>query len=544
MSGIIKKIGKVLVVILTCLSAGTGVKAAETSMTEVQISIEGAGNVGGSSERKMESVQTGDSREIKPYLLLAGASSILIGVLVLKKRKRAVVAIVALFLSMFIIHDPIYAAEPTSNVSVTIPSSLKVTFDENGENTIEKYEISNQSAIPITLKNVKVTECNEWKLCGKDEEIPVNTKKMAFAFNGQYINAEENALNITIEENSNKNCDISISRGVWTTSAEVETALEMEFEYEMGKKQFQLLFDENGASEKVEVLNAYNGDTVQLPTVTREGYVFQGWEDEEGALYTDEFLMPIGEVKLVAKWKEIIAYALYIEEDHSLRFIRSANDYSAGSTFQGLKVKEVYTGFEEAVYQSEAEVPWYDNNYYTTNVVKKVIVENEIRPKSTAHWFHWMYDCEYFDVSRLDTVRVKDMSYMFGWAGFYTTHFEIIGVDRFKVYNAENMEYMFAYMGRDSRELIMDLSKWDVSNVTNMAYMFAGAGYFSDDFSIGDLSKWDVSNVTDMSGMFKQTGYEGDWSLDCSRWNVANVIWYGNFNKEVKSKVKEPRWKN
>ena len=451
---------------------------------------------------------------------------------------------VALLLSMFLMNNTANASEGSKNVSVTVPSNISVTFDEGEKNSVSEFGISNQSIVPITINKVNVTECNNWKLCSSGEKIDVNTKKMAFIFEGQCLKAEENILNVAIQENSSKNCDISIERGNWTNSKRTETALQMEFEYLIGKKEFQLSFDTNGSDQVVETQSVNNGATVTLPTIERAGYEFGGWEDASGNLHAEQFVMPIGDVKLTAKWKETKAYAIFIEEDNSLRFIRSADSIATGSTYDGKIVKSVYTGFEQSIYSKESQVPWYDNNYYATTVIKKVIVEDIIQPVSTAHWFHWMYDCESFELSKLDTSKVTDMSYMFGWAGFNTNNFHINGLSQFDVSNVKNLSYTFAYTGRDSKHFVIDLTNWNVSNVTNMSSTFAGTGYFSTVFGLGDLSRWDVTNVTDMSSMFRQTGYSANWYLNCTGWNISKVKNHANFNLDIPKKVIAPKWVN
>jgi len=438
----------------------------------------------------------------------------------------------------------VYAAEGTENVNVTIPSSIAVSFEETGENSISDFTIGNQSLVPVSIETVKVTECNDWKVCDIGEEIPVNTKQIAFIFEGQCLKAEENHIDIKIKENSRKNCSIQVERGAWTNSGTSETAMQLEFEYAIGQKEFQLTFDTNGSGQSIEAQTVCNGATVTLPSPKRDRYAFVGWEDSDGNLYTEQFVMPIGDVMLTAKWKETVAYAIHIASDSSLRFIRSAEPITVGSIHDGKAVTGVYTGFENTTYSSEAQVPWYDGDYYNKTIVTKVIVEDVIQPVSTAHWFHWMYDCESFDLQKLDTSKVTNMSYMFAWAGFWATNFEMKGADNFDVSNVKNMCYTFGYTGRDADEVVMDLSKWNVSQVTNMSYMFAGTGYFSKTFSLGDLSGWNVSNVTNMSSMFRQTGYNANWYTNCSVWNVSKVTSYGSFNLEVASKVIAPVWVN
>jgi len=538
---------RIIVLLLACLSVGTIASAANSTATEVQIAIEASEEMavgdGNNSQRtrQTESVQTGDEENVLGYLC-AAVVAVGFGFFCIFKKRKGMLAVLALFLSLLFMNNSVYAAEGTKNVNVTIPSSISVSFDETGENSISEFGIVNQSLVPITIGKVNVEECNDWKLCDEDEDIQANTKKMMFSFEGQCLQANENALDIAITENSSRDCNIHINRGAWTASQEAETALKLEFEYEIGRKEFQLTFDSNGGNQSIEPQKVYNGDVVTLPKIVRDKYAFVGWEDSDGNLYTDQYVMPIGDVTLNAKWKEKVAYAIHIASDSSLRFVRSAEPIVVGDTYDGKAVTGVYTGFETASYSSEYQVPWYDGDYYNQTIVKKVIAEDVIQPISTAHWFHWMYDCESIDLRKLDTSKVTDMSYMFAWAGFWSTDFELKGADDFDVSNVTNMTHTFGAMARDAKTVVIDLSRWNVSKVTNMHEMFDGAGYFSTTFGLGDLSGWDVSNVTDMTNMFRQTGYYADWYVNCSSWDVRKVTANRNFCLEVASEVIEPEW--
>jgi len=268
------------------------------------------------------------------------------GAYLFRKKKKGFIAVVALFLSLLCMDNSAFAAEGKDNVNVTIPSSISVSFEANGENCISEFGINNQSLVPITMEKVNVTECNDWKLCESGESIALDTKQMMFAIEGQCLKAEENQLHIAVKENSNKVCEIQVDRGAWTRSDDSETALQLEFEYALGKKEFQLNFDTNGSSQTIDPMRVCNGETVTLPSVERDKYEFVGWEDSEGNLYTDQFIMPIGDVTLTAKWKETVAYAIHIASDSSLRFVRSAVPITVGSTYDGKTVTGVYTGFE------------------------------------------------------------------------------------------------------------------------------------------------------------------------------------------------------
>lgn len=491
---------------------------------------------------EVEQVQTGDKSNAWVYIAVAGTMVIFGGICVYKKKRKGWIVAFAFVLSLFLINHSAYATEESQNVNVAVPSSISVSFDKTGENSISEFAIDNLLPVPVTIDKVTVTEYNDWKLCGVGEEIAVNTKRMAFTFEDTRIKAGENTLGIAISEESSKECEIHIDRGAWTTSETAEKALQLEFEYTIGKKQFQLSFDTNGGTPEIPSQMVYNEETVTLPSVEKEGYALVGWEDSDGNLYTDKFIMPMKDVTLTAKWKEKMTYAIYVRDDYSLRFIKSADTITQGSVYNNMTVTAVYSEFENKAFTSVSQVPWYDNNYYNNTIVKQVIVEDKIQPVNTAYWFNYMYDCECFDLEKLDTSEVTDMSYMFAWAGFDASTITIKGVEDFDVSNVKKMPYTFAYTGRNSSSVIVDLSRWNVSKVTNMSNMFAGMGYLANTFSVGDLSKWNVSNVTNMYSMFQQAGYVATWSLDCRNWDVSKVTSYNNFDFQVDAKVIDPYW--
>lgn len=548
MKRIKKNFGRILALLIACVSVGMIASAKDSAMTDVNIAIEGSekavADTDGDSQKKERTggVQTGDEKHVLGYLLAAGVAVGIGGMYIVKKKRKGLLALLAVFASLFFMNHSVYAAEGTENVNVTIPSSISVCFDDTGENSISEFAINNQSMVPITIDKVKVRECNEWKLCDAGETIPIDTKMLAFTFENQCLKAEDNTLNISIAEGTNKSCDIHVKRGAWTTSKEAETALQLEFGYTIGKKQFQIRFDTNGSTQSIPAQMVYNGESAVLPSAEREGYAFEGWEDSEGNLYTNQYVMPIGNVTLTARWREEVAYAIYVASDMSLRFIRTAEPIAVGSTYNGMTVSNVFTGFENTAYQTRAEVPWYDGEWYTQRNVKKVIVEDKIQPISTAHWFDYMENCEYLDLTKLDTSKVTNMKYMFSWTGFNVKNFTLKGVDNFDVSNVTDMTYTFAYTARDASSVVVDLSSWDVSKVCCMLEMFAGMGYFSTTFGLGDLSKWNVANVTNMQRMFQQTGYYASWSVDCRSWDVSKVTNHYHFDFDVYDKVAAPYW--
>lgn len=545
MKKIKKNLGKLLVLLCACLMIGTVVNAAGQTSTDVDIAIEAdmTKTKITNPEHEEAAVQTGDTGAWIKYVVALGAALIVVIGCICKKKKGALAAI-ALCLTMFLLNTPVHAAEAQENVNVTIPTNISISFDESGKNSITKFDISNQSIVPITIEKIHVTECNDWKLSSKGQEIPVNTKQMVFKMEGQTLAAGENLVSIPIGEQTSETMDIQVERGAWTISKAKETALNLEFEYAIGKKEFQLTFDTNGGSETIAAKKVYNGDTVELPMAEKDGYALEGWEDKEGNIYTSQFVMPIGDTTLMAIWKEKVAYAIYSADDTSLRFVRTAEPIQVGGTYNGRTVSAFYTGFEETAYTSENQVPWYDGNYYNNRIVTKIIFEDIIKPKSTAHWFQFAYDCTELDVRKLDTSQVTNMEYMFQCFAWDAKTINVTGMSEWDVSNVTSMLWMFGGFGFNTPTIKLDLSKWNVSKVTNMKYMFYQMGQWSSTFSLGDLSGWNVSNVTNMYKTFNATGGNAAWSLNLSNWNVKKVTSHTGFCTYNESKITQPKWVN
>lgn len=556
MKRIKKRIGKILVLICACLTIGTVVNAADKASTDVDITIEAdmtkqndthVAKTNGTDETDVvgqkQKIQTGDSSEWIKYIVALGAALIVV-VGCIRKKRKGMLAVFALAFTMLLANDSVLAADIPENVNVTIPTNISISFDESGNNSISKFDINNQSLVPITIEKIHVTECNDWQLSTKGQEIPVDTKSLVFVIEEQALLAGDNPVNIAIEEQSSEVMDIQVERGAWTTSRAKETAFQLEFEYEIGKKQFELKFDSNGGGEAIAARKVYNGDTVELPTPKRDGYAFKGWEDGTGKIYTNQFVMPIGDVTLKAMWKETVAYAIYSATDTSLRFVRTADTIRVGDTYNGRVVTGLYTGFEEAVYTSENQVPWYDGNYYDTRIVTKIIFEDVIKPKSTAHWFQYAYDCTELDVRKLDTSQVTNMEYMFQCFAWDAKTINVTGMSEWDVSKVTSMEWMFGGFGFNTPTIKLDLSKWNVSKVTTMKYMFYQMGQWSSTFSLGDLSGWNVSSAKNLSSMFYLTGVRATWSLNLSRWNVKNVTSHTSFCTQNESRITQPKWVN
>ena len=117
------------------------------------------------------------------------------------------------------------------------------------------------------------------------------------------------------------------------------------------------------------------------------------------------------------------------------------------------------------------------------------------------------------DISKLDTSKVTDMSYLFYQNKF--VDFDDGFAINWDTSNVKNMSYLFS---ESNFSKFPDISKWNTSKVTNMKAMFA---LCPNNPAFPDISKWNVSNVTDMSEIFRALNVH---SLpDMSKWNTSKV---------------------
>ena len=93
------------------------------------------------------------------------------------------------------------------------------------------------------------------------------------------------------------------------------------------------------------------------------------------------------------------------------------------------------------------------------------------------------------DLSKINTSKVTDMSYMF--SNCKAPYLDLSGFD---VSNVTSMERMFNYCTSE-----INIDGWDTSKLTNANYMFY---YFTNGGKYLDLSALDFSNVTKVTNMF------------------------------------------
>ena len=124
-----------------------------------------------------------------------------------------------------------------------------------------------------------------------------------------------------------------------------------------------------------------------------------------------------------------------------------------------------------------------DNDFYTD--------ENIIIPKCKAK--------ECYDLSKLDTSEIIDMSQLFEYSVFNDIHSTNgIGLHNGDISNwvVSNVTDMYG-MFRDAKAFNQPLDNWKTYNVLFMDEMFCNAESFNQ-----DINSWDISKVKDMGWMF------------------------------------------
>lgn len=195
-----------------------------------------------------------------------------------------------------------YVKASSSNVNVTVPANINAVFNSDGTNTISNYKIMNDSLVPIKVVNVTSSQTNGWELISDTSVLTKDTKKLKLMLDGKVIMNGANAMNIDINDGAEYLLPIKIDRGAWTTTVK-ESAFNLTFNYEIGKKEFNLSFNSNGGTP-INTQKVFNGDVITLPTSVKRGYTQTSWVDANGVTYAPgtKFTMPIGDVNLTATW--------------------------------------------------------------------------------------------------------------------------------------------------------------------------------------------------------------------------------------------------
>lgn len=180
------------------------------------------------------------------------------------------------------------------------------------------------------------------------------------------------------------------------------------------------------------------------------------------------------------------AFAVYSADDQSLTFYKRPVAPAEGAQFLGKTASKVFTGFESTA----NNVPW---SAYRSNVKAVTVADDGIAPTSTARWFYLFTNAASFDLSKLDTRNVTDMSWMFYSCQALTA----LDVSSFGTGSVTSMLCMFSECVSLTT---LDLSSFDTCNVADMRSLFQNCNALT----VLDLSSFDTGSVTNMACIFTE----------------------------------------
>lgn len=438
-------------------------------------------------------------------------------------------------------YESVWADGKSRNVNVTVPATINAVFNEDGSNSISEYSVNNQSLVPVHIDNVNSTEKNGWSLVPKGEKILKDQKKVSLSINNHSILSGDNEVNIAIPEESTTPLNIDIGRGAYGFDVK-GSAFDLSLRYRVGQKDFNLIFDCNGG-DPIESVVSKNGEKVELPTPSRDGWTFKGWTDSKGVVYQagESFTVPIGGETLTAKWIENTSTLIAGNDFRNIIVTLRNNSTIKYSSieFTSYAVPEDKVGNAKLVSTLDSNFKSYayidgDTLYISPEKDGCKIFANP----NASYMFTSVSNIKKIDVSNLNTSRVTRMNDMFSYSSelleldlsnFNTENvttmrgmfsgcrslLSIVGLDNFNTSSVTDAYRMF-YDCSKLKEL--NLSSFDTSSITNMNEMF----YFCSSIqNITFSDRWDTSKVKNMSYMFASCS--SLTQLDLSNWDVSSV---------------------
>lgn len=436
-------------------------------------------------------------------------------------------------------YGSVWADSRPSNVNVTVPANIQAVFNEDGSNSISEYSVNNQSLVPIHINNINSTEKNGWSLVPSGEKILKDQKKISLSINNNSILSGGNEVNIGIQEESNTPLSIDIGRGAFSSDIS-GSAFDLSFRYQVGQKDFNLVFNSNGGDEIGTQVHK-NGDVITLPTPSRQGWTFTGWTDSKGVIHNagDSFTVPIGGETFTANWientstlisgKEFnnVINRLRSESSEIITSVVFTKEAIPGGKIDGAKLVSI----DDSNFQSYA---YLDGT--TIKVSPKREGDRLVANSNSEGMFHRQSFLTNIRFDNFDTSSVTTMRDFFRNCSSLSS----IDLSSFNVSNVEDMNAMF---NSCSSLTSLDLSKFVTTNLTNIGGMFDGCRNirelnlsnfdttkvvrmvytFNECTSLEtlDVSTWDTSKVNNMDGMFRYCS--SLTSLDLSHFRTSSV---------------------
>lgn len=205
------------------------------------------------------------------------------------------------------------------------------------------------------------------------------------------------------------------------------------------------------------------------------------------------------------------AKAIWCSGNTTLYFTYDTNTYTAGGTYDGQTITNVYTISATTSYSYASIIPWYSIRQSVTDVV---IASNfyGFKPISLAYWFFQFDELKTLNLNNFNTSDVTNMEGVF----YFCQKLESIDVSNFNTQKVTNMKRMFANCNVLN---VIDVSNFDTPKVTSMQEMFSGC------LSLAslDLRNFNTAEVTNMQAMFEYCNNLSSLEVDNSKFKTSKV---------------------
>ena len=216
--------------------------------------------------------------------------------------------------------------------------------------------------------------------------------------------------------------------------------------------------------------------------------------------------------------------AIWTEDNATLTFICADTVYTAGQSFGGETITNVWKGTD--LTDSPEDGPAWERT--VDEWAEKVVFEESfsiVKPKKLTGWFESFTELtEIEGLTNLDTSEVTDMSNLFRSCNSLES-LDLSGFDTAKTTSMWRMFYNCRSLER------LDLPGFNTGNVTNMSEMFFGCS----ELTVLDLANFDTGKVTAAAGLFVncrnlQTIYCGHywdiWSFSPEYMNLNDDVFF------------------
>lgn len=257
------------------------------------------------------------------------------------------------------------------------------------------------------------------------------------------------------------------------------------------------------------------GDAVTLPDDSEGKTLVVEGRDKSG------FYGGVISISLVIKADPRVAeaFAVYSEDDNSLRFYNRAGIPNVGDTLEGRTATRVYTGFETESYHATwdnvgssinngpTNCPWYEWHDVCTTIE---VVDSGIRPKDMGFWFQLFTAVKSIDISKLDVSECSRWQHTF-WKCKSLTGIDLSGMNVVKLGVVESM------FTECQNLKTVNLAGWKGSP-TNVGLMYSGCPSLAN----VDLGLIDFSRCESVGSMFRYC--HSLTVLDLTQLNTAEVL--------------------